>query len=77
MWGVLNWSLLAFGWNLVSGPAWRPLGGRLFINAPSSQEFSDGPKFGIESTTSGVQVWSLTVASRLLRPHSTEDKTLR
>jgi len=32
------------------------LGRTLVINAPSSQEFSDGPKFGIESTTSGVQV---------------------
>ena len=56
MWGVFYWSLLAFGWNLVSGSAWRPLGRLLFVNAPSSQKFSDGPKSGIESTASGVQV---------------------
>ena len=32
---------------------------------------------GVECPSSGFQSWPLTVASRLLSPHNTEDKTSR
>ena len=76
-WGIWHWSLLTSGWGLVLVLKWRPLGELLLINVPWDQEFSTGSKIW----TWVFHLWgsglTYTIAPRLHRSNSTEDKAPR
>ena len=79
-WYVLLWNLLALGWSLVSVQVWRLLDELSSINVPLSQEFSGVPWCSQLLDLSLLPLafsLTLTVASRLLYPYSTNDKTSR
>ena len=73
-WGISHWSLLAFVWGQVLLLKWRPL--RIFspITIPYgwSSLLVQHPELG--SPTLAFQSWSLAVALRLDRSHSTGEK---
>ena len=72
---VLLWNLLALGWWLVSVYVWRLLDDLLLINVPCSQEFSGVLMFWGLSLLPLDFSLILPVASRLLHPYSTDNKT--
>lgn len=65
-WGGLNLSveIEAFGRTLIKKLMFCQFGSSLMVQSP-----------GLRSPTLGVQAQPITVASRLHRPHSTENKT--
>ena len=71
----LHWSLLAFEWGSVLVLSLWECFHRLKIPRIRSSLVVQSP--GLRFPTSGIQCQPFTVAPRLYKPHSTEDKTPR